>query len=213
MKGIKIKDVEIIWLGHSSFKFNNSRVVYIDPFVLPEKAEKADIIIMTHEHFDHCAVKNAEKIIKDSTVVFTTKGCADKCGFDTEVIDAGESREAYNVKIEAVEAYNTDKPFHPRGFGFGVIIEMDGVRIYHAGDSDFIPEMENLRPDLALLPIGGKYTMDIREAVEAAAKIRAKITIPMHYNYIDDTKAKPEKFRESLSEKAPDIQVIILSPL
>jgi len=212
MKGTKVKDVEITWLGHASFKFKGSKGIFIDPYVLPEGEEKADIIVMTHEHFDHCAVENAEKIIKDSTVVLTTKGCAAKCGFETRVIGTGESIELQGVKIETVEAYNVDKQFHPRGLGFGVIVEMDGVRIYHAGDTDLIPEMKNLKPDVALLPIGGTYTMNIEEAVEATARIKPEIVIPMHYNYIDGTEAEPEKFRELLSEKDPEIQVTILSP-
>jgi L-ascorbate metabolism protein UlaG (beta-lactamase superfamily) len=213
MNTTKFKGVEITWFGHASFKLKgNAGIVYIDPYVIPDSAEAADVIVMTHEHFDHCAVENAGKIMKTSTVIITTQGCARRCSGDVRVIKAGDSVEIGEIKVEAVEAYNKAKPFHPRGLGVGVVVSINDVRIYHAGDTDFIPEMSNVKADVALLPAGGHYTMDVREAAEAALAIKPSVVIPMHYNYIPQTSADPELFRKLVAEKDESIEVRILEP-
>ena len=211
MGSTEFKGVEIAWLGHASFKLKGEAgTVYIDPYVLPEDAEAADVIVMTHEHADHCAVENAGRIAKASTVIVTTSNCARRCSGDVRTVKPGESVEAGGIKVEAVEAYNRAKPFHPRGLGVGVVVSMQGVRIYHAGDTDLIPEMREIRADVALLPIGGHYTMDEREAAEAALAIKPRVAIPMHYNYIPQTEADPELFRRLVEEKDRSIEVRVL---
>ena len=213
MNTTEFKGVEITWFGHASFKLKGEAgTVYIDPYVLPEDTEAADVIVMTHEHADHCAVENTGKIMKASTVVVTTQGCARRCSGDVRTVKAGDSVEVGGIKVEAVEAYNRAKPFHSRGLGVGVVVSMHGVRIYHAGDTDFIPEMSDIKADVALLPIGGHYTMDEHEAVEAALAIKPSVAIPMHYNYIPQTSADPELFRRLIAEKDESIEVRILEP-
>ena len=213
MGATEFRGVEISWLGHASFKLEGKAgVVYVDPYVLPEGAEAADVIVMTHEHFDHCAVENVSNIAKESTVIVTTPGCAGRCSGNVRTVKAGERAEVGGIVIEAVEAYNRDKPFHPRGLGVGVVVVIDGVRIYHAGDTDFIPEMKEIQADVALLPIGGHYTMDEREAAEAALAIKPSVAIPMHYNHIPQTEADPELFRRLVEEKDKSIEVRILQP-
>jgi len=213
MDTTEFKGVEISWLGHASFKLRGKAgVVYIDPYVLPEDTEAADVIVMTHEHFDHCAVENVSRITKETTIIVTTQGCAGRCSGDVRTLKAGERAEVGEIVIEAVDAYNRGKPFHPRGLGMGVVVVIDGVRIYHAGDTDFIPEMKEIEADVALLPIGGHYTMDEHEAAEAALSIKPSVAIPMHYNYIPQTEADPELFRRLVEEKDKSIEVRILQP-
>ncbi len=213
MGATEFRGVEIFWLGHASFKLKGKAgVVYVDPYVLPEGAEAADVIVMTHEHFDHCAVENVGRIAKESTVIVTTPGCAGRCSGNVRTVKAGERAVVGGIVIEAVEAYNRDKPFHPRGLGVGVVVVIDGVRIYHAGDTDFIPEMKEIQADVALLPIGGHYTMDEREAAEAALAIKPSVAIPMHYNHIPQTEADPALFRRLVEEKDKSVEVRILQP-
>jgi len=213
MKTTDFRGVEITWFGHASFMLKgDAGVVYIDPYVVPEAVEAADVIVMTHEHFDHCAVENLSKLMGESTVIVTTPGCAGRCSGNVRTLKAGERAEVGGIVIEAVEAYNRDKPFHPRGLGVGVVVTMQGVRIYHAGDTDFIPEMKSIKAEVALLPIGGHYTMDEREAAEAALAIKPSVAIPMHYNHIPQTEADPELFRRLVEEKDKSIEVRILQP-
>ncbi|MEM4524583.1 MAG: MBL fold metallo-hydrolase, partial [Archaeoglobaceae archaeon] len=199
------ENLEITYLKHAGFKIKGSKVLYIDPYEVPEGLEKADLILVTHDHFDHLDIKSIKRLSKSDTVVVTPKGCIVE-GFESCSLAEGEERVVSGVKIKTFPAYNVDKPFHKKG-GVGYIVEMDGVKIYHAGDTDRIPEMKGLEVDIALLPIGGTYTMNVKEAVEAAWDIKAKVYIPMHYGAIPRTEANPEEFRL----KVP--KAVILKPL
>ncbi len=206
-----VGNVEIEWFGHASFKLKGSVVVYIDPFILPDSVEKADIVLMTHEHFDHCVGDKLGVLAKPDTVVVTTEGCSSKLhGYDVIKVKEGDEVEVKGVKIKAVPAYNVNKHFHPRGLGVGFVVNLDGVKIYHAGDTDVIPEMKDLSSegiDVALLPIGGTYTMDDVEAAEAVKLIKPKIVIPMHYNSLEGLEKDPTKFKELVGDEA---EVVIL---
>ncbi len=209
MGSVTLNGVEIVWLGHASFKFRwNGKVVYVDPYVPDPKPERADIIVSTHDHFDHCDVDVARQYMKDDTVYVAPPACKAKIA-GVKVIRPGESIEVKGIKIEAVPAYNINKPFHPREKEYiGVVLDFGGFRIYHAGDTDVIPEMENIRADVALLPIGGTYTMDEKDAARAVKLIKPKYVIPMHYNYLDGLEKDPEEFKK-LVEGA---EVIVLEP-
>lgn len=196
-------NVEITYLKHAGFKIKGSVTLYIDPYEVEGELEKADIILVTHDHFDHMDMKSIRNLSKDDTVVVYPKGCLVE-GYKTCEIDRGDAVDVRGVKIRAVPAYNVDKPFHKEG-NVGYVIEIDGVSIYHAGDTDRIPEMKEIEVDIALLPIGGTYTMNVEEAVEAAKDIRAKHYIPMHYGAIPNTDADPERFKVD--------GVVILKPL
>lgn len=189
------------------------KVIYFDPFVLPEEPEKADLILITHEHYDHCSPENVNKIKKENTLIVANETSARKLEGNVRVMKGREILEVNGVKIYSVPAYNVNKPFHPKGSGLGFIVEVGGTRIYHAGDTDFIPEMNDIEVDVALLPIGGTYTMDIDEAVKATLAIKPKIVIPMHYGHIEGTEADPEIFKEKVISATRDIQVMILRPL
>jgi L-ascorbate metabolism protein UlaG (beta-lactamase superfamily) len=152
-----------------------------------ETSEKADIILVTHNHGDHCSPPKIQQLHKKDTVVIAPKNCALRIGGRVRTIKPGEEITVDGIRIEAVEAYNikrfkpSGKPWHPKGYGVGYLVKAEGKTIYHAGDTDFIPEMRLLKNiDLALLPTGDKYTMDNGEAAEAAIAISPKTAMAMH---------------------------------
>jgi L-ascorbate metabolism protein UlaG (beta-lactamase superfamily) len=179
------------WLGHASFQIKiGDKILYVDLKKygkVVETSEKADIILVTHNHGDHCSPPKIQKLRRKDTVVIAPKNCASRIGGSVKTLKPGEEITVDGVRIEAVEAYNvkrvkpSGKPWHPKGYGVGYLIRAEGKTIYHAGDTDFIPEMRQLKNiDLALLPTGDKYTMDNAEAAEAAIVIKPKAAMPMH---------------------------------
>ena len=175
---------DLHWLGHASFyvRSRQGTVVYFDPYRLKEGLPQADLILVSHDHFDHCSPEDIRKISKPKTVVIGPAPVAGKLAGTVRLLAAGGTASVGDVKIEALPAYNPAKKFHPRSAGYlGFIAVVDGVRIYHAGDTDFIPEMRTVKADVALLPIGGTYTMDPGEAAQAAAAINPRLAVPMHY--------------------------------
>lgn len=218
MNNVKIGSVNIEWLGHSGFLLEgDGKKIYIDPYDLSEEPafeDKADILLITHEHFDHCSPEDIRKVRRADSTTLIPENLSLQFKGDARRITEGDlladGLEIKGTRIEVVPAYNLDKPYHPRGLGVGYIVELGGIRIYHAGDCDFFPEMKNIRTDVALLPIGGTYTMDEEEAASAAAAISPKYVIPMHYGKPDVTDGDPEKFKALVHGKNPDINVIIL---
>jgi len=191
----------IHWLGHDSFYAAGSKVVYFDPWEI-SGGPKADVICISHEHFDHCSPADVDKISKEGTVVITEELSAGKLKGTVKVLKPGESATVNGVKVTAVPSYNVGKEFHPKERDWlGFVVELDGVKIYHAGDADFIPEMKDLDVDIALIPVSGTYVMDADQAIEAARAIGPKIAVPMHYGKIvgDDNDAK--KFAEALKDE------------
>lgn len=172
--------------AQASFLFAGGKKVYVDPYQLSAGEPKADLILVTHAHFDHLSSDDIAKIQGPDTVVIAPRDCASKLSGKVETISPGETKTVAGVKVEAVPAYNLHKEFHRKSSGWvGYVFTLDGVRVYHAGDTDFIPEMKSLKDiDIACLPIGGTYTMDWKEAVKAAEAIKAKLTIPMHYGAV-----------------------------
>lgn len=183
--------IYVKWLGHASFQIKIvDKIIYVDLKKygkVVETSEKADIILVTHNHGDHCSPPKIQRLRKKDTVVIAPKNCASRIGGSVKTIKPGEEISVDSVNIEAVEAYNikrfkpSGKPWHPKGYGVGYLIKAEGKTIYHAGDTDFIPEMRHLKNiDLALLPTGDKYTMDNAEAAEAAIAISPKTAMAMH---------------------------------
>ena len=198
---------KINWLGHDGFRIDASKTIYIDPYQISEGPE-ADLILITHEHFDHCSPEDVAKIQHSGSVIVTEKDSASKLSGDVRVVSVGESLSIDNIQIEAVPAYNTNKDFHPKNKGWlGFIVDIDGVKVYHAGDTDFISEMKDFSTDIALLPVSGTYVMTADEAVEAALAINPKIAIPMHYGAIVGGESDATKFKDALKGK---IEVHIL---
>ncbi len=189
----------IKWLGHASFQIKNSKVLYIDPWQL-KTTEPADIILVTHGHYDHCSPEDIAKIKKESTVIVATGDCREKLSGNLQIVKPGETLTIAGITIETVPAYNIGKSFHPKSNNWvGFIITWDNTRIYHAGDSDFIPEMHNIKADFVLLPIGGTYTMDVQQAASCVGKIKPKVAIPMHYASIVGDSSDALKFKQLCS--------------
>jgi L-ascorbate metabolism protein UlaG (beta-lactamase superfamily) len=218
---MNIGGIELKWLGHSSFLIKNHKIIYIDPFNIKENSEKADIILITHNHYDHCSVADIKSIIKEGTKIVLTADCQSKITrFDTpidiQIIGPNQELALGEIKISAVPAYNIDKTFHPKEEEWvGYLIKMKDILIYHAGDTDFIPEMQKLtghkQPDkqfIALLPIGGRFTMNTEEAVEAAKLIKPALAIPMHYGSVVGNKEDAEEFVKLCKEEGIDAKIL-----
>lgn len=215
----------ITWFGHASFIFtdtNGNKIYYVDPFDLTvTKLEKADLIFITHAHNDHFSPMDIEKIVKNETIIIAPPDILAKINRDEalkQVVEPNKSYEVKGFKFQTIPAYNThpDKlNFHPKSNNWvGYIFELNGKRIYHAGDTDFIEEMKelkNFKLDIAMLPIGGTYTMDVEEAAQAANAIAAKVTIPMHYRRLNPNNY--QKLEENFKKLVFNSEVILLEEL
>ena len=192
---------KIHWLGHDGFRIDADKVIYIDPFQI-RSSTPADIILVSHDHYDHCSPDDIRKIQHKGSVILTDKTSAAKLSGDVRVVKPGDSMTIGGIPIAVVPSYNTNKQFHPKAAGMlGFVITVDGVRMYHAGDSDFIPEMKNIKADIALLPVSGTYVMTADEAAQAALAIKPQVAVPMHYDAIVGSRADAQRFAEKLSGK------------
>jgi L-ascorbate metabolism protein UlaG (beta-lactamase superfamily) len=172
------------WFGQSTFRIvtDAGQLIFIDPVGLPTEAGPADLILVTHPHPDHFDRKAITKLTGPGTMVVLPRSCAEQAHTG---VSAGQTISFGAVRITGVPAYNLGKKFHPRsGNWLGYLVEVDGVKLYHAGDTDPVPEMRDLKPDIALLPIGGIFTMNWRTASEAAVLLKAGLVIPMHYGML-----------------------------
>ncbi len=197
----------IEWLGHASFRVTDSLVIYIDPWQL-EAGTPADVILVTHGHSDHLSLEDIDKISTPDTAFVCAASCAQELRGPVHAVEPGDTVEIGALRVEVLPAYNTDKPNHPQEAGHvGYVLEINKRRIYHAGDTDVIPEMDEIRCDVALLPIGGTYTMDAAQAAEALHRIGPRVAIPMHWGRIVGLERDVERFRE-LAPETVDVVVL-----
>ncbi len=193
----------IYWLGHDAIKIKaGSKIILIDPFQLKDGEEKADLILVTHPHFDHTSEEDINKILKEDTVIVGVHESLTNLKGVKKEVKVGDKIVVDGIEIEAVPSYNTNKDFHPKSKGWlGFIVTVDGIKIYHAGDTDRIPEMKNFKAHIALLPVSGTYVMTWEEAVAAAIDINPQIAIPMHYGAIVGTESDAQQFARALEGK------------
>ena len=191
--------VEIKWLGHASFRVSyDESIIYIDPWKIESAPNDGVLVLVSHAHYDHYSAEDVAKVISPDGQFYSTSDVTDQRG-DGISISPGTTFEAANANVETVRAYNPNKHFHPKENNWvGFIINISGKRVYYAGDTDVIPEMDQLRDiDVALLPVGGTFTMDAQEAAQAVSTIKPKVAIPYHWGDIVGDKNDAQKFAES----------------
>ncbi len=191
-----LKNIEINC--HSSIKINTDKIIYIDPFKIQSESHDADIILITHDHYDHYSPEDIEKILNDKTVIVAPKTMEEL--IDMKKVILVEPEKVYNIegiKIETVLAYNVNKQFHLKEKNWlGYIIEINKIRYYIAGDTDITPENKQVKCDVAFIPVGGTYTMNYEEAAELTNIIKPKIVVPTHYGSIVGTKEDGIQFKK-----------------
>jgi L-ascorbate metabolism protein UlaG (beta-lactamase superfamily) len=218
---INVEGVEIRWNGHDGFRFDsNNKRIYVDPYKLIAEYDNkndADILLISHNHFDHLSVEDINKIINKNTKICAPEECLDslKKNYPANsiiLLEHGETKKIEEgISITGIKAYNTNKNFHPKKDGkIGFIIEINNLSIYHTGDTDIIPEMENVNPDVLLAPVSGTYVMTAKEAIKATNEIikPKKLAIPMHYGTIVGSVKDAEEFSKGVNVCKTSIQEI-----
>jgi len=202
---MRLLNLDITRIAHDTFRIAGSKLIYTDPFQVT-KRDEADIVLLSHEHFDHLSKEDLDKVLFPGTSILASPLCREGLKGvkvkEVHFLDPGGKHSVGKVSVEAVPAYNLNKfrepgkAFHPQGEKrLGFVITMDRTTIYYAADADFIPEMKNIKCDIALLPVSGTYVMTAEEAAEAARAINPKIAVPMHYGAIVGSDADARKFK------------------
>ena len=207
-----LENIEVLY--HSSIRISKNKVIYIDPFKIDKNYNDADIVFITHDHFDHYSEEDIDKVINENTTIIIPEELLTKLlrkGINKNAIITVEPNEKYmvqGIKFETIPAYNTNKTFHPKENGWvGYIITLDDIRYYIAGDTDITEENRKVKCDVAFVPVGGTYTMNYSEAAELVNIIKPKIAVPIHYGSVVGTKQDATDFIKLLH---PSIKGIIL---
>ena len=207
-----LENIEV--LCHSSIKINKGKVIYIDPFKINKDYKDADIIFITHDHYDHYSEEDIDKIRKENTIIVAPEELITKLlnkGFQKDCIITVKPNKKYQVEgieFETIPAYNINKQFHPKENEWvGYIIKLNGIKYYIAGDTDITEENKKVKCDVAFVPVGGTYTMDAKEAATLVNEIKPKIAVPIHYGSIVGTKEDAINFLKLLN---PEIESKIL---
>ena len=207
-----LENIEVLY--HSSIRISKNKVIYIDPFKIDKNYNDADIVFITHDHFDHYSEEDIDKVINENTTIIIPEELLTKIlrkGINKNAVITVESNKEYmvqGIKFETIPAYNTNKTFHPKENDWvGYIITLDGIRYYIAGDTDITEENRKVKCDVAFVPVGGTYTMDFKEAAQLINEIQPKIAVPIHYGSVVGTKQDATDFIKLLH---PSIKGIIL---
>ena len=207
-----LDNIEVLY--HSSIRINKEKIIYIDPFKINKNYNDADIIFITHDHYDHYSEEDIDKVINENTTIIIPEELLTKLlrkGINKNAIITVEPNKNYmvqGIKFETISAYNTNKTFHPKENGWvGYIIIINGIRYYIAGDTDITEENKKVKCDVAFVPVGGTYTMDFKEAAQLINEIKPKIAIPIHYGSVVGTEQDAIDFVRLLH---PEIKGIIL---
>ena len=207
-----LDNIEVLY--HSSIRINKEKIIYIDPFKINKNYNDADIVFITHDHYDHYSEEDIDKVINENTTIIIPEELLTKLlrkGINKNAIITVEPNKNYmvqGIKFETISAYNTNKTFHPKENGWvGYIIIINGIRYYIAGDTDITEENKKVKCDVAFVPVGGTYTMDFKEAAQLINEIKPKIAIPIHYGSVVGTEQDAIDFIRLLH---PEIKGIIL---
>ncbi len=200
-------------LCHSSIRITEDKVIYIDPFKIDKNYNDADYVFCTHSHYDHFSPEDIEKVKKEDTILIVTSDIEDEAKKivnkeNVFIVEPDKKYDIKGLKIETTYSYNIDKQFHPKENKWvGYIIEINNKRYYVAGDTDNIKEIQDIECDVALIPIGGTYTMNYKEAAELANDINASTVIPIHYGTIVGDKEDAIRFKELVKNK--EVKILI----
>ncbi len=194
-----LEDIEVLY--HSCIRMNKEKMIYIDPYHIEKNYNDADMIFITHDHYDHYSEEDIDKVRKNNTIFIVPENLLNKLikkGINDEniiTLDPEDDENIDGIKVEAIHSYNIDKPFHPKENNWlGYVIEIDGVRYYIAGDTDITEENKKIKCDVAFVPVGGTYTMNFSEAAQLINIIKPKIAVPIHYGSVVGTKQDATDF-------------------
>lgn len=198
-----LENIEV--LNHNCIRFKKEKIIYIDPFQLNSQYQDADIILITHSHYDHFSEEDIEKVKSKNTIICVTEDLQDRAlalGFSKENIILVKPNQTYQIlgiEIKTIPAYNTNKKFHPKENNWvGYLLNLQGKVYYVAGDTDITEENKTIHCDVAFVPVGGTYTMDSKEAVELVNRMKPTFAVPVHYGSVVGTEKDAEIFVQSL---------------
>jgi L-ascorbate metabolism protein UlaG (beta-lactamase superfamily) len=207
-----LENIEVLY--HSSIRINKDKIIYIDPFKIDKNYNDADIVFITHDHYDHYSEEDIDKVINKNTTIIIPEELLTKLlrkGINKNAIITVEPNVKYmvqGIKFETIPAYNTNKSFHPKENDWvGYIITLNDIRYYVAGDTDITEENRKVKCDVAFVPVGGTYTMDFKEAAQLINEIQPKIAVPIHYGSVVGTEQDASDFIKLLH---PNINGMIL---
>ena len=208
-----LENIEV--LCHSSIRINKEKVIYIDPFKINKNYNDADIIFITHDHYDHYSEEDIDKVIKEDTTIVISKYLLKKLlkkGINKNAIIVAEPNKEYEtqgINFNTIPAYNINKKFHPKENNWlGYIITINNVKYYVAGDTDITDENRKVKCDVAFVPVGGTYTMDFKEAAQLINEIKPKIAVPIHYGSIVGTEQDARNFINLLNSEIKGVILI-----
>ena len=208
-----LENIEVLY--HSSIRINKEKTIYIDPFKLDRNYNDADIVFITHDHYDHYSEEDIDKVINENTIIIIPEELLTKLlrkGINKNAIITVEPNEKYmvqGIKFETIPTYNTNKTFHPKENDWvGYIITLDGIRYYIAGDTDITEENRKVKCDVAFVPVGGTYTTDFKEAAQLINEIQPKIAVPIHYGSVVGTKQDATDFIKLLHPEIKGINLM-----
>lgn len=208
-----LNNIEVLY--HSSIRIKKEKTIYIDPFKIDRNYNDADIIFITHDHYDHYSEEDIDKVINENTVIVIPEELLTKVlkkGINKNAIITVKPNQKYmvqGIKFETVPAYNTNKTFHPKENGWvGYVIEINEI-YYIAGDTDITEENKKVKCDVAFVPVGGTYTMDFKEAAQLVNQIQPKVAVPIHYGSVVGTKQDAEEFIKLLHTNIKGVILMI----
>ncbi|MFP4180578.1 MAG: MBL fold metallo-hydrolase [Spirochaetaceae bacterium] len=202
-------DVLVSWLGHASFLLSGKKTVYIDPWKIDGEPHDGDLVLISHTHYDHFSLEDIRSVLKEDGEVVGSEDAVQELSYG-KGLKPGESLEIGGINVTGIAAYNVEKEFHPKENGWlGFVVELDGARIYYAGDTDAAEEMKGLSDiDLALIPVGGNFTFGPEDAAEAVKGFSPKKALPYHWGDVVGNRKDAQKFG-----KKAGVPVEILSPM